>query len=314
MTRRELLYTAAAALPARALLAKASQPKTAVNFEIPEHACDCHTHIFGDPKQFPFWEGRSYTPEMALPSEMAALHRALHMERVVIVQPSIYGTDNSSTLYGMRARGTAARGVAVIDDKTTAADLEAMQRAGMRGIRINLTNNGQNDVGLARRKFTDAVGQIRDMKWHIQMYTNMEVVAGISQLVQSSPVPVVFDHFGGAEAAKGMQQEGFAELLALVHLGKAWVKISGAYRASAKAPNYADVTPLAKALIAANPERIVWGSDWPHPGPAVGKPTDPAPLQKIDDGQVLNLLPVWVPDAEVRKKILVDNPARLYGF
>lgn len=301
-------------MPARALLAKASQPRTSVHFDMPEHACDCHTHIMGDPKKFPFWEGRSYTPEMALPSEMAALHRALKIERVVIVQPSVYGTDNSSTLYGMRARGSAARGVAVIGDKTPASDLEAMHRAGMRAIRINLTNNGQNDVQLARRKFTDALGRIADLKWHIEIYTNMEVVAGISPLVAESPVPVVFDHFGGAEAAKGTHQEGFPELLALVQQGKAWVKISGAYRTSTKAPDYADATPLAKALIAANPERIVWGTDWPHPGPAVGKPTDLAPYQKVDDGWLLNLLPVWAPDAELRKKILVDNPARLYGF
>lgn len=315
VTRRDLLHAAAAAaLPARTLLAKASQPATPLNFPIPPQACDCHTHIIGDPKQFPFSPGRTYTPEAALPDEMSALHRTLHMERVVIVTPSVYGPDNAATLYGMKARGATARGVAVIDEKTSAPYLDAMNRAGIRGIRLNLASAGQTDLTLARRAFTDAIGRVASLKWHIQMYTDLSVIAGIRQLVETTPVPVVFDHFGGAQAARGSQQPGFSELLALVHSGKAWVKISGAYRASAIAPDYPDVLPLAKALIAANPDRIIWGSDWPHPGPAVGKATDFAPFQPIDDGRLLNQLAVWAPDPVVRKKILVENPARLYGF
>jgi predicted TIM-barrel fold metal-dependent hydrolase len=136
-------------------------------------------------------------------------------------------------------------------------------------------------------------------------------------LVAASPVPVVFDHFGGAEAALGVEQPGFSDLLALVKSGKAYVKISGAYRASKLAPDYPDAAPLARALTAANPERIVWGTDWPHPNsvtPPGNKPTDLTPLFQIDDGRLLNQLPVWAPDAAIRKTILVDNPARLYGF
>ncbi len=126
----------------------------------------------------------------------------------------------------------------------------------------------------------------------------------------------MFDHFGGAQAALGLNQPGFADLLELVKSGKAYVKISGAYRSSTHGPDYADVTPLAKALIAANPDRIVWGSDWPHPAgtPPGRKPTELTMLTQIDDGLLLDQLPVWAPDAAVRKKILVDNPARLYGF
>jgi predicted TIM-barrel fold metal-dependent hydrolase len=149
------------------------------------------------------------------------------------------------------------------------------------------------------------------------LYTTLPVIAGIKDLVAASPVPVVFDHFGGLEAAKGLEQPGFADLLALVKSGKAYVKISGAYRSSTQAPDYPDVAPFARALIAANPERIVWGSDWPHPNsvtPPGRKPTDVTPLYQIDDGRLLNQLPVWAPDAAVRKTILVDNPARLYGF
>jgi predicted TIM-barrel fold metal-dependent hydrolase len=127
-------------------------------------------------------------------------------------------------------------------------------------------------------------------------------------------VPVVFDHFGGAEAKLGLQQPGFADLVALVQSGHAYVKISGAYRASTQGPDYPDVVPFAKALIAANADRIVWGSDWPHPATTPGHATEVTPLTQIDDGRLLNQLAVWEPDAAVRKKILVDNPARLYGF
>ncbi len=143
------------------------------------------------------------------------------------------------------------------------------------------------------------------------------MISAIKDLVAASPVPVVFDHFGGAHAERGPEQPGFADLTDLVRTGKAYVKISGAYRVSKLVPDYADTAPLARALIAANSDRIVWGTDWPHPNavtPPGKKPTDVTPLLQIDDGRLLNQLPVWAPDAALRKKILVDNLARLYGF
>ena len=307
---------AAAFLRARPSFAKAAQPATAVHFYVPPNACDCHTHIFGDPKQFPLWPGRSYTPETASPDEMAELHRALHLQRVVIVNPSIYGTDNSATLFGIRARGANARGVAVIDDKTSDRDLDQLGRGGIRAIRINLTNAGQTGPAIARQRFQAALKRVRPRDWHIEMYTTLQVISGIQDLVQSSPVAVVFDHVGGARAALGVDQPGFKDLVTLLQSGKAYVKVSGSYRASTR-PDYADVKPLAQTLIAANADRIIWGSDWPHPHPEAqaGHPlSEVTPLYPIDDGRVLNLLPVWAPDAATRQKILVDNPARLYGF
>jgi predicted TIM-barrel fold metal-dependent hydrolase len=154
-------------------------------------------------------------------------------------------------------------------------------------------------------------------QWHIQINTNLAMIAAIKDLVATSPVPVVFDHFGGARADLGVQQPGFADLVGLVRSGKAYVKISGAYRSSSAAPDFPDIVPLAKALIAANPQRVLWGTDWPHPNPVPppgGKATDVTPLLQIDDGRLLNLLPAWAPDPAIRKRILVDNPARLYGF
>jgi predicted TIM-barrel fold metal-dependent hydrolase len=320
LTRRGILLASVAAgvaMKTPTVLAKAAQPATPVNFEVPAGACDCHTHIHPDPANFPFFAGRVYTPELASPEEMSALHKALHMERVVIVTPSIYGTDNSATLFGMQARGPNARGIAVIDEKTSDADLDTMGKAGFRGIRLNLATGGTNDPNVARQRFQTAVDRMKARGWHVQMFTSLAIISSIKDLVASSPVPLVFDHFGGAQAALGVEQPGFADLVELVKSGKAYVKISGAYRASKLGPDYSDAAPLAKALIAANADRIVWGTDWPHPDsvtPPGKQITDVTPLFQIDDGRLLNQLPVWAPDAATRKKILVDNPATLYGF
>jgi len=299
------------------IYAHAAQPATPINFDVPAGACDCHTHIHGDIAQFPFFAGRVYTPGPASPEEMAALHKALHVERVVIVTPSVYGTDNSSSLFGIKARGATARGVAVIDDKTTEAQLDTMQADGFRGIRINLATDGVNDPSVGRSRFAAAAERMKARGWHVQLYTTLPMISAIKDLVLAAPVPAVFDHFGGVEASLGLEQPGFSDLIALVKSGKAYVKISGAYRSSKLAPDYQDMAPYARALIAANPDRIVWGTDWPHPDSAQvegRKATDVAPFHDIDDGRLLNQLPVWAPDAALRKKILADNPARLYAF
>jgi len=320
LTRRSILLASIAAgvtMPNRTVLATAAQPSTPVNFDVPAGACDCHTHIHGDPEKFPFFSGRVYTPELASPEEMSALHKALHIERVVIVTPSVYGTDNSATLFGMKARGATACGVAVIDDKTPEGDLDAMAKAGIRGIRLNLATGGVSDPAVGRPRFQAAVERVKNRGWHIQLFTSLAMISAIKDLVAASPVPVVFDHFGGAQAALGPEQPGFSDLLELVKSGKAYVKISGAYRASKLGPDYADAAPLARALIAANSDRIVWGTDWPHPDsvtPPGKKPSDVTPLFQIDDGRLLNQLPAWAPEASIRKKILVDNPTQLYGF
>ena len=320
LTRRSMMLASIAAgviMNNRTASAKAAQPATPVNFDVPAGACDCHTHIHPDPEKFPFFAGRVYTPELASPEEMTALHKALHMERVVIVTPSIYGPDNSATLFGMTARGPTARGVAVIDEKTSESDLDLMGKAGIRGIRLNLATGGVNDPTVGRPRFSAAVERVKARGWHVQLFTSLSMITAIKDLVATSPVPVVFDHFGGAQASLGVEQPGFADLEELVKSGKAYVKISGAYRSSKLAPDYRDVVPFAQALIAANADRILWGTDWPHPDsvtPPGKQITDVTPLFQIDDGRLLNQLPVWAPDAAIRKKILADNPARLYGF
>jgi len=320
-TRREVMLgavtagTAALAWRPGMLLAKASQPSTPVNFTVPEGACDCHVHTF-DPQHFPYSPSRPYTPEPVSVEELRSLHQALHMSRVVVVQTTVYGADNAGVLDAMKQLGSRARGVAVIDDKTPNSALDDMDRAGIRGMRLNLETAGQTDPEIGRKRFQAAVERIKGRKWHIQIYARLTVIEGIKDLVASAPMPVVFDHFGGMQAALGADQPGFASLMTLVRTGKAYVKISAPYRSSIEAPDYPDVAPLARALVASNPERILWGSDWPHPGlPVPGRSkSEITPFFQIDDGRVLNFLPQWVPNSAERKTILVENPAKLYGF
>jgi predicted TIM-barrel fold metal-dependent hydrolase len=320
-TRREMIrgaMTAGAAALAwrpKAALARASQPSTPVDFPVPEGACDCHTHTF-DPQRFPYSPSRPYTPEPVSVDELRSLERALHLDRVIIVQTTVYGTNNAGVLDAMKQLGPRARGVAVIDEKTPDSALDEMDRAGIRGIRINLETAGQTDPAVARQRFQAAVERVKNRNWFIQIYARLSVIEGIKNEVAAAPRPVVFDHFGGLVAALSPRQLGFASLLTLVRTGKTYVKISAPYRSSTLAPDYPDVAPFARALVAANPQRIIWGSDWPHPGtPVPGrKNTEITPFFQIDDGRILNLLPVWVPDAAVRKTILVENPAKLFGF
>jgi predicted TIM-barrel fold metal-dependent hydrolase len=286
-----------------------------VRFDVPERACDCHVHVFGDASRFPFEASRTYTPESASAAKLLAMHRALRISRVVIVQPSVYGTDNSCILHAIKQYGSRARGIAVLPSEAPSATLDNMERAGIRGVRINLGTAGDTNLADARHRLKSAIEQIQGRNWHVQVYAALPVIAGLHDLVLASPVPVVFDHFGGAKGAAGLQQPGFDKLLQFVRSGKGYVKISGAYRASDSPPDYPDAAPLARTLIAANPKRILWGSDWPHPDTGSGrKPSDVSPLLHIDDGHLLNLMATWAPDAALRKTILVDNAATLYGF
>ena len=325
LTRRDMLHhlgaagVSAAALQAGIAAAAMPSERSAPNFEVPRGACDCHVHVFGDPENFPFAEKRIYTPPGASVDELLQLQSSLHLDRVVVVQPSVYAADNSCTVDAVRRMGMRARGVAVIDKSTSAAAIDDMAAAGVRGVRLNLETNtaGKFDPDSAKVLLDATAKQIAGRGWHVQFYTRLTTIAALKDHFAQMPFPLVFDHFGRAAAAEGPGQPGFDALLDLVKSGRAYVKISGAYRCSEKAPDYADVMPLAQALVKANADRIVWGTDWPHPNSDAGrgKPlTDITAPFPIDDGLLFNQLAKWVPDAGLRKKILVDNPARLYGF
>src|SRR5258708_38285552 len=192
LTRRSIVLASIVAgvtMNNRDVFAQAAQPSTAVNFDVPAGACDCHTHIHADLEKFPFFAGRVYTPELASPEEMTALHKALHLERVVIVTPSVYGPDNSATLYGMKARGPTARGVAVIDDKTPESDRDAMQQAGSRRIRRHLATGGVNDPNIGRPRFQAPVERVKARGRHVQLFTSLSMIEAIKDPVAASPGP-----------------------------------------------------------------------------------------------------------------------------
>jgi predicted TIM-barrel fold metal-dependent hydrolase len=287
-------------------------------FAVPAGACDSHVHVFGPYDRFPLWAGRRYTPGPASVEDLLALQRALGLARVVVVQASPQGTDNACLLDALQrlpAGGSQARGVAVIDAHASDADLEAMHRAGVRGVRVNLESAGTHDPGVARRLLEEAAARVNPLGWHVQTYTTLPILASVAGTIRALPAPLVIDHFGRPVAAHGVGQPGFDVLLALVREGSAWVKLSAAYRIS-EHPDDADAAPLARALVDANPDRILWGTDWPHPGGGLGprSPDDVEPFFPIDDGRALNRLAEWIPDPVRLRKILVDNPARLYDF
>ena len=308
----------AGALAGAALPHSAAQAMTPVAFAMPPGACDCHAHVFPDAGRFPFWEGRLYTPPVATLDDLRTHQAGLGLERVVVVQPSVYGTDNAAMLDALGQLGPArARGIAVIGPAAGAAELGAMHEAGVRGIRLNLDTAGVSDPAAAKRILDAAVQQVAGRPWHVEMYVGARVVAEPGAELAGLPVPLVLDHFAGANGTRGLDQPGFGVVLDLLRSGKAYATLSAPYRASPEAPDYPSLLPLARALVAANADRILWASDWPHPGGPASPDitaTDIHPPYQTDDGRTLGLLARWVPDEATRRKILVDNPARLYGF
>jgi predicted TIM-barrel fold metal-dependent hydrolase len=305
LTRRELVVGSAAAAVA---FSKASQPSTKIGFKVPADAVDCHTHIFGDAAQYPWFSGRGYTPEPASPEEMRKLHRAMHVDRVIIVQPSVYGSDNSATLFGMKAYGgpRKARGVAVVDAKTSDRDLQELDRAGVRGLRINSPT-------ISSEVLQWTIGKAKVRNWHVQINSRLSTIRDLKSQLADAAVPIVIDHVGAAVPDAGVQQPGFQDLVDLVRSGKAYVKVTHNFMSTSKATMFEDAEVLAKALLAANPERILWGTDWPHPNNASGrKATEISPLTQIDDGKFFNHCASWL---ELNlKRVLVNNPTSLYGF
>jgi predicted TIM-barrel fold metal-dependent hydrolase len=286
-------------------------------FPVPAGACDTHMHVFGDAGRYPPSPHRVYTPTPAPYAAWRALAGRLGLARVVFVQPSAYGTDNRALLDALTEAGAVGRGIAVVAEDASTAELEAMARAGVRGIRFNVKPHGDTDIDALRRAFRRWAERIGPLGWHIQVFADLPMVAAAADVFRSSAVPVVLDHMGGAVGARGTAQEGFAALRDLLGEGRCWVKISGAYRVSDHEPDFADATPIARALVKANPERIVWGTDWPHIGSHAAAPAHDAPpviYRDLDTGALMNLLPEAAGDDATLRRILVDNPARLYGF
>lgn len=280
---------------------------------LPPGACDCHTHVFEaghflDP-------ARAYTPGVMTTAGLRAYLDGRGLDRVVLVQPSTYGTDNSGMERALAELGPAcARGIAVIDGTTEDATLHRLHAAGVRGVRINLHTAGRADPGPARAMLVEAAARVAPLGWHVQIYTEMAMIAALAEDIAGLPCGVVVDHFGRAQGAGGTAQPGFVALLDLLRQGCAHVKLSAAHRLST-APDLADMAPIARALIAANPARVVWASDFPHSGVRPGLAPDAVhPFLPVDDARALARLAEWAEEAATLHRILVETPARLYGF
>jgi predicted TIM-barrel fold metal-dependent hydrolase len=288
-------------------MAADAQPR-APRTVLPRGACDCHAHICGPAAAFPYDAERIYTPPDATIESYRHLLAVLGVERAVLIQPSVYGTDNRAMLAALQAAGPGFRGVAVVEPTIAARDVEALHHAGVRGVRLNLVDRreGRNAVPLALVRAL--AERIAPFGWHIEFLVNLDEAVGFADAVAALPVPIVLGHLGypRAGARDWITTPAFAGLLALLAGGRCWVKLTGPYRISGAADlPYEDVDAAAARLAQAAPGRLLWGSDWPHV--MMKKPMP-------NDGPLCDLLARWIPDAATRARILVDNPMELYGF
>lgn len=279
-----------------------SHPPT--RFTPPEDACDAHCHIFGPADRFPFASDRTYTPPDSGLDELRKLQERLGLTRAVFVQASCHGTDNRAMLDALENGEGRYAAVAMIDDSHTDADLAEMHRLGVRGIRFNFVAHlgGAPDPG----RFRAMVERVVPLGWHLELHFDAKDLPHYADLLEGLPVPFIIDHMARVRAADGVEQEPFRYLLDLLETNpRSWVKISGAERITANdGPPYDDVVPFARALVEVAPERVLWGTDWPHPNVR----------HMPDDGDLVDLLADFVQDEATRNRILVDNPTVVYDF
>jgi len=286
---------------------------------VPAGATDCHVHVFGPYDRFPLAPDRPYTPPEASLADLRAMHVALRIERAVIVAASPYGTDNGALLAALRALGAAGRGVVALD-LGREVDLERLHAAGVRGVRINLASVGAADPGAAEAALRATAARIAPLGWHVDLHAGLDVIAALGDAIERSPAPTVVDHFGYADPAGRADQSGFGALCDLAAAGGAYVKLSAPERLPGGDPTHPGVAALARALLDAAPDRMLWASDWPHTG---GGPhgggardaNDVEPFRAVDDARALERLREWTRgDEDELRRVLVENPARLYGF
>ena len=275
-------------------------------FTLPKLACDTHAHILGPIARYAYSPTRVYTPPDCLPGNYQKMLATLGVERAVLVQPSVYGSDNTVMLDAMRAAGGRFRGVAVVDDTISDAELTQLNAAGVRGVRVNIVDVKDRQPGtLPMTELTALAKRIAHMGWHMEFLMHCDEFPDMDRSFADFPVDIVLGHLGYMKTDKGLNDPGFQALLRLMKTGKAWVKFTGPYRISTEALPHADTNAYAHALIAANKERVLWGSDWPH---VMVKNAMP------NDGDLCDLLSSWIPDAATREQVLTANPAALYGF
>ena len=267
-------------------------------FTPPPLACDAHCHVFGPAAEFPYDPQAAYVPADAPFEALQQLHKRLGLERAVIVHASCHGADMRVTLDAIARSGGRYRGTAIIDSSYSEKDFERMHEGGIRAVRFNFVRHlgGRPDMRLFRK----TVARLRALDWHLILHLDAQDLIEFEDLFSGLPVPFVIDHMGRVKAADGLEQPPFKTLLGFLKNDNAWVKICGAERVSSEGPPFTDAVPFGRAA----PDRVLWGTDWPHPNVK----------WMPDDAELVNLLPLMVPGKDLQYKILVDNPARLYGF
>lgn len=283
---------------------------TPVEFEMPPGACDAHAHVFGPYDRYPLTPDRSYTPREYLPRDFIAHLDRIGAERGVLVTGSASGFDNGSIFHALAEYPHRLRGVIIPSADFTDDQLDSWTAAGVRGVRVNLYQLDGRKVyrsGAGLEVVEALAPRLAERGWHLQVWFHVPDLPELLPRLERLKLPLVVDHMGRMSTARGVGEPGFQLLCRLLADGKVWTKISGADRNTQEGPPYLDVDPFARAILDANSEQVVWGTDWPHINYYdVG--------DMPDDGILTNLLLRWMPDEATRNRVLVDNPARLYGF
>jgi predicted TIM-barrel fold metal-dependent hydrolase len=275
-------------------------PKTPA-LTLPAGACDAHCHVFGPADKFPYAPDRSYTPPDAPVEDLRRVHAAIGVDRAVIVQASCHGTDNSAMIDAIRSSNGAYRGVAIVDGTVTDQGLEELDAGGVRGVRFNFVKHlgGTPDLDV----FDRVLDRIQPLGWHVVLHLDAGDILEHADRIARIKVPFVIDHMGRVQAKNGLEQDPFRRLLELMRNELAWVKICGPERVSSAGSPFHDAVPFARELAEVAPDRTLWGTDFPHPNIAGDMP---------NDGDLVDILALAVEDEAVRRKILIDNPSRLY--
>lgn len=282
-----------------------ANPKSPSRLTLPAGTCDTHAHLFGPASVYPWNPARGYTPPEATAEAYETLHRTLGVAHGVLTQPSVYGTDNACILDYVAKHLDRMRAVVAVGPGVSDGELTQMHERGARGIRINVADKGGNPFS-SFHEIEQIAHRLKAMGWHIEFLLHVHQMDGMLDDIRKLPVDISVGHFGYMPASLGVSHPEFQKFLDLVREGRTWVKFTAPYRITARttAP-YDDVIPFAHALLEAQPERILWGTDWPHPI---------CPVPMPNDGDLTDHLADWLPDARIRQRVLVDNPAKLYGF
>jgi 2-pyrone-4,6-dicarboxylate lactonase len=270
---------------------------------LPPGSCDSHCHVFGPGEEFPYAPDRTFTPVDVPRQRVAQLHRFLGFSRAVIVQSSCNGTDHSVLLDALAAGGGTLRGVALVGEQTTAAQIAELHAAGVRGLRLNFLPHLRRPPG--RDEVATVLGKVADYGWHTEIHVSGTGVIEHGDLIRGIAAPVVIDHLGRVDLAEGLDGPSVRALKELLDTGKVWVKVSGADRVSKTGPPYADAVALGALLVEHAPDRVLWGTDFPHPNIVGDAP---------DDGLLTDLLAEIAPTHDLLTRLLVSNPAAFFDF